>query len=81
LFEGLKQMAQNPPPDWEDLFKQQQVLEQCLFVIEKNFMELKSSIIRKQDAIKVAMAAHQVEEAGKLKNLGDLLSTIMNQMH
>lgn len=74
-------MAQNPPPDWEDLFKQQQVLEQCLFVIEKNFMELKSSIIRKQDAIKVAMAAHQVEEAGKLKNLGDLLSTIMNQMH
>lgn len=74
-------MNVNKPLDWEELFKQQQALEQCLFVIEKNFMEVKNAIIRKQDAIKQAMASHQVDEATKLKNLGELLTQIMNQTH
>lgn len=79
MFKGLKQM--NRPLGWEELFKQQQALEECLLVIEKNFMEVKNAITRKQDAIKQAMASHQVDEAVKLKNLGEMLTQIMNQTH
>ena len=62
--------------EWDELLRQQKQLDEVLTIIERNAIQVIASIRKKQEEIKMGLSDYQIQNAGRLKSLNDILDSI-----